>query len=335
MLTNYTSFYYHALTPKKQAIYKILYQGLKARQTAIEVRVDPQTLSGDDIYDIITMVYNDTPSFYYLKVTQMAWAVLPDGYRILPNYLYTKEQIEGFDAQLEEGLKKFRERFIRPDMTDYEKEQVIHDYLVRTVTYDRDAPGDVDGIGEAFNVLGALLKKRAVCWGIACAFKLLCDYCKIKCFVVIGDTIPKQGDAGHAWNMVKLENESYHVDVTWDIKEKGDISFCYDYFNLNDKIIRLDHTWESELYPPCEAVTENYYYKNRLFVKTTSELTEYIAKRLQAGHRYIVVKLVGRMPPPGVTAKAIEEGFAQARKYVGYKYVISERTHNICIELAE
>ena len=126
-------------------------------------------------------------------------------------------------------------------MTEYQKEKVIHDYLVKTIVYDHEALNSANHIDEAFNVLGPLLKKRAVCWGIACAFKLLCDYCQIKSFVVIGNTIPRQGDAGHAWNMVKINEETFHVDVTWDIKEKGDISFCYDYFNLDDKLILANH----------------------------------------------------------------------------------------------
>ena len=335
MLIEYTKFYYQALSEEKKSIYKELYEGFKARKKNIEVHADLRRHTPKDISDIAISVYNDTPSFYYLDVTKYSYIPTPFGYIYSQNYIYTDKEIEEYDRRLEQGLNIFQKKYILPNMTEYQKEIIIHDYLVKTVVYDHEALNSANHVDEAFNVLGPLLKKRAVCWGIACAFKLLCDYCKVKSFVVIGDTKPKQGEAGHAWNIVKLDGEPYHVDVTWDIKDKGDISFCYDYFNLNDKLIRLDHTWESTFYPRCGSIQHNYYYKNRLFVKSVEELSTYIANRLKADNKYIVVKYVSNMPSKIIMEKAIKKGFISARKYVEYNCLITEQTHNIYIEIVQ
>lgn len=333
MLTEFTKFYYSALSEEKKRIYRELYEGFKARQPYIEVHTDPSRISHRDVGDIAVSVYNDTPSFYYLDTSKYTYVKTPYGYRYSQKYIYSEQQILNFDRQLSEGLKAFAAKYIKPGMTDYQKEKVIHDYLIRTVTYDMDAITGTRHIAEAYNVLGALLKKRAVCWGIACAFKLLCDYCRIKSFVVIGESVPKEGDMGHAWNMVKIDGKTYHVDVTWDIKVKGDISFCYEYFNLDDKLIQFDHAWQSTLYPKCDSNELNFYYKNHLFVKTTQELSDYVAMRLRANDLYIAVKFASAMPPKSVIEEAIRAGFEKAAKDATYYYIISEKTHNICVEV--
>lgn len=333
MLIEYTKFYYQILSEEKKRIYKELYEGFKTRKADIEIHADPRKITSKDIADIAVFVYNDTPSFYYLDVTEYSYISMPFGYIYSQNYIYTDKEIEEYDRHLEQGLNIFRKKYILSNMTEYQKEKIIHDYLVKTIVYDYEALNAANHVDEAFNVLGPLLKKRAVCWGIACAFKLLCDYCQVKSLVVVGDTKPKESEAGHAWNMVKLDGETYHVDVTWDIKEKDDISFCYDYFNLSDQLIQLDHTWENPIYPKCASIKQNYYYKHRLFVKTASELSAYICSRLRANEHYIAVKYANAMPPEDEIEKAIRAGFRKALKVAGYRYFISEQTHNIYIEV--
>ena len=134
--------------------------------------------------------------------------------------------------------------------------------------------------------------------------------------------------------MVKINGQTFHVDVTWDIKDKGDISFCYDYFNLDDKLIQLDHTWESTLYPSCDSILLNYYYKNHLYVKSIGDLASYVSNQLLANKKYIAVKYANNMPDKALIEDAIRKGFLNAQIFVQYKYLISEKTHNIYIEIA-
>lgn len=58
---------------------------------------------------------------------------------------------------------------------------------------------------------GALIEGKTVCSGYAMAYKALCDYLDLECYVIVGE----QGDEGHAWNMVKIGGEKYYVDCSF------------------------------------------------------------------------------------------------------------------------
>lgn len=336
MLIEYTKFYYQALSEDKQRIYKKMYEGIKSRKKSIEIVANKRNISGDDLFKIAEYVYNDTPSFYYLDATRFTFAETLLGYVYFPKYIesYSEDMIKKYDAALEKGLKIFCSRYITPTMSDYDKIKVIHDYLVTTVTYDHESlTGRVDRNGDPYNIIGPILKKRAVCWGIACAFKLLCDYCRVKSFVITGNAIPADGDAGHAWNIVKIDDKTYHVDATWDLRQKGDVSISYDYFNLDDKLIGKDHTWNKRFYPKCDEIKHNYYFKNQLFVKTLDQLSDFVADRLSKKETFIAVKFANTWPSDKEIAKAIERGFLKARKYCTYSYSFSKGTNNVYVEI--
>ncbi len=338
MLPEYVKYYYKKLPEQKKNVYMQMYKGFRAHQRSIEITVDPTAVSPDDLLYIFTCLYNDTPSFYFLEVANVSWFIrTPTGYIFSMRYQYTDEQIERFDKDLIRGLEIFAKRYIQDGMSDYDKERVIHDYLVRTVIYDHESLTSDEQIarhGEIFNVLGPLLRKKAVCWGIACAFKLLCDYCHIKCFVVVGRALNSPEDAaGHAWNIVRLDNENYHVDVTWDIKKKGDISFSYDYFNLNDPLIRLDHTWDDGIYPRCRSLVYNYHHRNRLYVRTLQEVPEFIRRSVRSGNNYITFKFANEMPQGPELQAVISKGIRKARYRRPYIIALNRDTHNVYIDL--
>ncbi len=336
MLKEYVKYYYKALSPDEKRVYGELYDGIKRRDRQIIIRTNRQTISMERLGDIAVAVYNDAPSFYYLNIKRYTCGYNQYGYVYEFDYLYPEHKILEYDRKLEAGLSRFAAKYMRKGMSEYEREKIIHDFLVKTVVYDEgeltvSAPQN----DEAYNVLGPLLKKCAVCWGIACAFKLMCDYFHVKSIVVTGNVVPQPSTAGHAWNIVMLDGETYHVDVTWDIKKKGDISCCYDYFNSDDRLMRLDHSWDRAVFPECQAVKYNYYYMNRLFVKNTDELTSFIAAKLRAGLTYISVKFVNRMPANDLLLNAIQAGFAKANVYTSFGYIISEQTHNIYLEIGD
>ncbi len=334
MLEEYVKFYYMVLNDKEKEIYMTFYNAFKKREKSIKINANPKVFTIDDIIKIMKYVYNDTPAFYYLDLYCCEYYILPDGYIYKQEYLYTEEQIAKFDAMLESVLITFKNNYIKKGMSDYDKELVIHDYLVRTIKYDKkEADEDRVIADEAYNVLGALIKREAVCWGIACAFKLLCDYCKVKCFVAIGKSVPSNGDSGHAWNIVRIEDKEYHVDVTWDLKDKKDISFCYDYFNLDDFLIKFDHTWDSKLYPKCCSIEHNYYYRHKLFVKELSDIKDFVKEKLKQKETYIAFKFAGDMPSSEKIDREITKGFLMALAFKSYACLISEKTHNIYIEI--
>ncbi|MBR4081836.1 MAG: hypothetical protein IKK21_08645 [Clostridia bacterium] len=91
---------------------------------------------------------------------------------------------------------------------------------------------------DAWSAYGALVKGKAVCQGIACAFKLLCDQVDIPSLVVIGTIAANQ--ERHAWNIVRIDGQFYHVDCTWMLRNSinQQIPFArYQYFNVPDQMM--------------------------------------------------------------------------------------------------
>ena len=93
------------------------------------------------------------------------------------------------------------------DATDIDTIIAVHDYLVLNTAYDEKAAAASDG-SAAHYVEGTLLNGMAVCSGYASTFRLFMLLADIPCEYVTSET--------HAWNLVQIENEWYHIDVTWD-----------------------------------------------------------------------------------------------------------------------
>jgi len=78
---------------------------------------------------------------------------------------------------------------------------------------------------------------------------------------------------GHAWNLVKVDDEWYHLDTTWNdpVPDRGN-GIRYDYFLLNDTDMRVDHAWEAVDYP--KAISTKYRFMH--VVQDSYEQGDYI-----------------------------------------------------------
>ena len=94
---------------------------------------------------------------------------------------------------------------------------------------------------------GALVEGYADSKGVALAYKALCDAAGIECLVVQG-TIGSMGADERYWNIIGLEGEHYHVDVSafgWGDRPAA--------FLLDDASLWGIYLWDTELYPPCRG----------------------------------------------------------------------------------
>lgn len=128
-------------------------------------------------------------------------------------------------TEIDRVIAKFKEDYIKPGMSDFEKEMAIIQYIVATNTYDcenyakhlkieagvktKEKPNP-----DTYTAYGALVKGRSVCAGYANAFNMLCSACGLESAILSGPT-KENCKCAHAWNMVKLDGEWYLVDVTW------------------------------------------------------------------------------------------------------------------------
>ncbi len=200
--------YYALLSDYEKKLYASVYQA------ALEVR-PKVTVSGDldssAISRVIRAVVNDHPEMVWMKegyskgMTLIGNEVTKTDITIIYNDLAQdpeKALKDMKDAALPilEKAKKYK--------TPKEQEKYLHDYLVQNIKYTSD---DNDQ-----NAYGALVSKKAVCAGIARAYKYLLDQLSIQNYVVTGQMIDKTGAEPHAWNLVVFDGKCYNVDVTSD-----------------------------------------------------------------------------------------------------------------------
>ncbi|HEX9026791.1 MAG TPA: hypothetical protein VF839_10080 [Clostridium sp.] len=53
----------------------------------------------------------------------------------------------------------------------------------------------------------------------------------------------------HSWNLVYIDNQRHHVDLTWDDPVSSKDVLRYDYYNVSDSEMSVDHTWNTSKYP--------------------------------------------------------------------------------------
>lgn len=147
---------------------------------------------------------------------------------------------------------------ITDDMSDYEKELAIHDWITDWCSFDysvfgRSSDGFTDGSNTPY---GVLIDRSAMCHGYSSTFQLFMDMLDIECMTVFG--IPGSNGVEHSWNQVKLDGEWYCVDCAWDDPIGG--SPCHTYFNVTSDYLRSGsiHRWDESAVPEASGTAWAY-----------------------------------------------------------------------------
>ena len=94
---------------------------------------------------------------------------------------------------------------------DYDKILYIHDWITENIEYDETLNKT-----NRNDIYGAFIEKEVTCGGYAKAFKYLADKLNIDCIIIQGKATSDEKTENHAWNYIKLSNNWYGVDCTWD-----------------------------------------------------------------------------------------------------------------------
>lgn len=170
-------YYYHRLNKKNQSLYRLILKAATDYVTSFRSYIQ-ESYSEKDLAVINRAIIYDNPYlFYYCGLISVRY-FSPNEVQI--NLSFDFEQSES--AELKKKLKKQTAAFLQSiklsDKTEEERVRAIHDLLSSKVIYDRNNI-DTNTIGKseeykyAHSILGVMLNKKAVCEGIAKAFKYL------------------------------------------------------------------------------------------------------------------------------------------------------------------
>ena len=178
------------------------------------------------------------------------------------------------------------------ELNDIDAIIAAHDYLVLNTSYDEAAATATTG-GPSHYAEGPLLNNKAVCSGYASAFQLLMTFADVECEYVFSDT--------HAWNLVKLDDEWYHIDVTWDDPvpdQPGTV--IYTHFLMTDEEVSslADHqNWSCECGKPHDCNDESYrlYPYRDYLCSDEAEAIRLISQQADTGHITLVYPAGGTL----------------------------------------
>ena len=242
-------YYYNQLSKPLRAVYDALLGGFRALATSIRIAFVSETV----LSDIYLRLKLDEPLIFYVTGYRCRYMPGADHLELLPEYLFDKGRIQTHRQAVQARLQ----RLVRPlaGKSPAEQELAIHDFILQNVRYDKLKKP------YSHEFLGPLTQGVGVCEGIAKTVKALCDAAGLWCIVALCEANPEKGIRyRHAWNIVQLGGQYYHLDATFDNSLQCGAA-RYDYFNLDDSHIFRDH---EPLVLPAPACTDGraFYYRS-------------------------------------------------------------------------
>ncbi len=266
------SYYYEQLNKEQQKAYYAMKEGLLQLQDSFAVPM----LTKKELSDIYFMIRMDCPEIFY-SVT-FTYRYYPDSSAVemIPKYLFTKDKIKEHRQAMESRVKKLARQ--AADLDEKGKELYIHDFIVENVKYDKLKKE------YSHEIIGALGNGVAVCEGMAKAVKILCDEMNLWCIIALSEANPDKGiKYRHAWNVIRINGQYYHMDATFDNTLSRDDTVRYDYLNLSDKQIQRDHEPVIWKIPVCNDGDHFYYKEKKLSWTTTEEVRNRTKQAVKKG----------------------------------------------------
>ncbi len=158
---------------------------------------------------------------------------------------YTEKEIKLIDSVIDKYIKEN----INSSMSNREKIKAFHDYIINNTKYDNNYHVDTDKNDyptSPYNAYGVLFEKKAICGGYSDVMAIYLDKIGIKNYRIASDE--------HIWNYVYIDNNWYHLDLTWDdpVTNTGEDILIYDFFLIDNAQLEnkktSQHQYNKNLY---------------------------------------------------------------------------------------
>ncbi len=245
--------YYDLLTVEEQLLYKQIYANMNALAYTFVPLIN---VSIEEVKIAMEAVYNDHPELFWINTSYTYKYIENDiVVQITLSYNDTSKNIDASKQKFETVANKIIEG-ANNYSTDYEKEKYVHDEILKLVNYNTNASMNQ-------SAYSALVNKQTVCAGYARAFQYIMIELGIPTYYISG-----YSNQDHAWNIVKLDNDYYNVDLTWNDANQNHHQF----FNLTDDEFKKTHTRSnlSNKLPTCNSTKYKYVQTTNNEVPTTN-----------------------------------------------------------------
>ncbi len=145
---------------------------------------------------------------------------------------YTPEKIDTLNAKVISIINSLDLK----DKSIKDKISLIHNYIVNNSEYDKDKADNKFSPYDASSAYGNLIEGFGVCSGYSDAMSIFLNYLNIPNMRV--------NSKNHVWNLVYIDGQWLHLDLTWDDVDNKKYSNNY-FLITTDKLEKLDQTEHS------------------------------------------------------------------------------------------
>ena len=177
----------------------------------------------------------------------------------------------------------------RKEKSVYDAVKSVYAYFVKNFEYAYNLESDL----RYHSAISVFMYRKSVCEGFALAFANVLNRLGIPCGIVTGYSSLDGTFGAHAWNIVELDRKYYHLDVTWDICTKEKEIDTFDYFFLDDSLVRKDHQWNDPSIPVASDSTKEFYKKNKCCCINEQECISVITVGLRQRKTNISFRFIG------------------------------------------
>ena len=217
---------------------------LKSYIAELEKEKNPETTE-----DYVTIAEN-----YEIKPTTK----ISDAYKSGETSELTDKEKETLDM----AKDAIREMKIRDDMSEYDREKAVYDWMTSSLQQDRGALTVIPATQEdCDSPYGVLKYHNAVCVGYATTFRMFMQMLDIECMVV------HNTERYHSWDIVKMDGEWYITDIYSDAGNGN-----YAHFNMTDAMWGQDQNWDHDYFPAANSLRYNMAYQNKKTVDSVYDI---------------------------------------------------------------
>lgn len=254
---------YQQLNSYQQEWYCQLRDGIGVMDPEIKLSKEgvKNGLNEDDVSLVFQSVMIDHPEFFYLdgyKVIRVLWNDKLSSLEVDAHYLLTKKEALKRKEQIDKVCMNVLSG-ISTKASDYEKAKYVYEYIIKSTEYDLSS-------SDNQNIYSVLVNRASVCQGYAKAYQYLLLRLGMQCTLVEG----KVDNNGHAWNVLKVDDDFYYVDCTFGDSSYSNINgmssalyipdINYDYLCISKFELEKTHEIKSILtLPNCSSLKANYY----------------------------------------------------------------------------
>jgi transglutaminase-like putative cysteine protease len=235
----------------------------------------------DRVYDLYEQVFRDGPQLFWLDGSaRITYSILQTQQPTFSAMTLEMGFSDGFSSAAPEVLRDRQQAMLakagsiaalaRQHAETWRQLQAVHDILIQNIVYDTS-------LNQANNnAASALLDNLTLCQGYAQSFQIIARELGFTVTLVTGVS----DGVDHAWNLIWLDGQPYHIDVTHDDPvpdggERGAVSHVH--FLRSDSQMQMTHTWAFDDYPAAPVDGAHYYRQTNRVVSSRDELNSRVA----------------------------------------------------------